>query len=628
MALSLLATILEDNILSLDELPASITNCRKLALSGAIWLKDHFPKDAVDVFIRWKSLFTELRATLIRLGLRDCYRKAFQAIESYASKGDGSERHQVQSAFRAQERQFFHKYSLSAIKALYSQDYDSVAQVLHTSDVAIDYTFKIYNPEHHNPPQSQACAVVIRHQKPPIIISISDKEVYDLLQKWPQAIYKLWQSQDEEFEQVTKSLSDVLFPEAIRTILLDPLITRVFISPDADLMCFPIDQLPLSDNDDGSTLPLYERVSVSLLSSPRELLRDTTVKKLQDSNVGNETEKRRNSHNTGTTDSFPSPVDGKAGQTQLQDCKHDPKKSELEKSTSSVHPGNGIPITELEVGCELIKEVDEIQLSHSYHECFIVANPDYRLESVGEPVSSWKLWLGSFSALLGSAGHSESRSISDLKGSQKEAETVHRLLSMNQNFKVYPPLAQKEATVSTVPGLKSPHILHLATHGYTSKQESTQYHGNFWADESSGILLAGAQTFLDKRFEKMDIKAGTGHMNSIAMCGMQLEQTRLVFVSACDSSVGSRPSQEMPDSITRALRAAGAQTVISTLWIVSDTEATEFVSYFYDHLMTYPECRPSEALIYAKAMMKQSGRSMFHWGAYVCHGLDNPVTIS
>ena len=120
-------------------------------------------------------------------------------------------------------------------------------------------------------------------------------------------------------------------------------------------MCFPIDQLPLSDND-GSTLPLYERVSVSLLSSPRELLRDATVKKLQDSNVGDETEKRRNSHNTGTSDSFPSPVDGKAGQTQLQDCKHDPKKSELEKSTSSVHPGNGIPITELEVGCELIKD--------------------------------------------------------------------------------------------------------------------------------------------------------------------------------------------------------------------------------------------------------------------------------
>ena len=122
IALSLLATLLEGNILSLDELPSSITNCRKLALSGALWLKDHFPKDAADVFIRWKSLFTELRATLIRLGLRDCYREAFQAIETHTLKGDegGRQRYQVQSAFQAKEKKFFQEFSLSAIKALYS----------------------------------------------------------------------------------------------------------------------------------------------------------------------------------------------------------------------------------------------------------------------------------------------------------------------------------------------------------------------------------------------------------------------------------------------------------------------------------------------------------------------------
>ena len=603
MALSLLATLLEGNILSLDELPSSITNCRKLALSGAIWLKDHFPKDAADVFIRWKSLFTELRATLIRLGLRNCYREAFQAIETHATKGDEGERqrHQVQSAFQAKEKKFFQEFSLSAIKALYSQDYDSVAGVLQDSDVAIDYTFKIYNPEHHNPPQSQACVVVILPQKPPLIFSISDQLVYDLLQKWPQAIYKLWYSQEEEFKQITKSLSDILFPDPVRRILLDPVVTRVFISPDADLMCFPIDQLPICDSD-GSCLPLYERVSISILSSPRELLRDLTVMKLRDSSQDSTVDSRNSDQSSSkeeeTNNSAP---DGEAKQAQATDPKADLHK--------------------------LAEEIAKLHLTESGRDCFIVANPDYKLESVGQPSSSWKQWLGSFSALLGSAGQSEGCTIHELTDSQKEAESVHCILSQSSILVVHPPLTQKEATISTMLEFKSPHILHLATHGYTSKQESIHYHGNFWTDESSGILLAGAQTFLDKKFEKMDIRAGTGHMNSIAMCGMQLEGTRLVYVSACDSSVGSRSSQEMPASITHALRAAGAQTVISTLWIVSDTEATEFATYFYKQLMARPDGSPSEALSYAKALMKQKGHSMFHWGAYVCHGVDYPLML-
>ena len=324
------------------------------------------------------------------------------------------------------------------------------------------------------------------------------------------------------------------------------------------------------------------------------------------------------------------PADEKAEQTQLHIGKPDTAKIEPDNpALPSANDHSCTSTSMAEQVYNLTENVAKLQLTKSSLECFIVANPDYRHECTDTQTSSspsWKLWLESFAGLLGSAAQSECHRIPELKGSQSEAEVVHRILGTNPSFNVHPLLTQKEATISAVLSLKSPHVLHIATHGYTSKQESTQYHGNFWADESSGILLAGAQTFLDKKFEKMDVKAGTGHMSSIAMCGMQLEQTRLAFVSACVSSVGSRPIQEMPDSITQALRAAGAQTIISTLWIVTDSEATEFVTYFYDCLMNSPKCRPSEAVSYAKAMMKQNGRSMFHWGAYVCHGLDNPVT--
>ena len=578
MALSLIATLMEGNVLSLDELPASISNLRKLALSGAIWLKDHFPKDAADVFIHWKSLFTELRAVLIRLGLRDSYRDAFQTIEKHASEGNRDEIPQVLSTFRLQEGQFLQKFSLPTIRALYDHNYDSVAEFLEASDVAIDYTFNVYNPEHRNPPQSQACAIVIQQNKQPMFFTISNKEVYDQLQKWPQAIYEMWRGQGDAFEEVTKALSDALFPEPIRQVLLDPKIMRVFISPDVDLMCLPIDQLPLRDTD-GITLPMYERVSVSILSSPREMVREATVQKLRASLLSSDN-------------------------SAAAEIAAEPEQAS----------GND----------DLSKAVSVLSVKPQFR-CYVVANPDFKLKSSANSITSWKKWLGSFGKLLGHAELPKSRLIPELASTQQEAEAVYQYLSGCPDFEVYPPITREEATISSVLGIKSPHILHLATHGYSSKQESTPYHGNFWTDESSGLLLAGAQTFLNGNFESMSVKAGSGHMNSIALCGMQLEQTHLAFVSACDSSVGARSTQEMPSSITQALRAAGALTVVSTLWVLTDQEATEFVTCFYSYLTSHPGSRPSEALACAKTQMKLAGKSMFHWGAYVCHGVDHSL---
>lgn len=617
MVLSLLATVIERNVLSLDELPASITNCRQFVLSGAIWLKDHFPEAAADVFIRWKSFFTELRAILIQLGLRDTYRAAFQAIETKAMGGDESES-DILKTFKAHESKLQQKYILSTIRVMYDQGYNAVAQALEKSDVAIDYTFKIYNPEHQTPPKSQACAVVIRPQQPPMLVIIEDKRVYDLLQQWPQAIYKLWYLQDQEFNQVSKSLSDVLFPHEVRKVLLDPLVKRAFISPDADLMCFPIDQLPLTD-EKNSTLPLFERFSVSILSSPRELVREKIIRNLKDLNTVTAKGKDVSVDVQGKAPVDHSPMPPPEESTSAS--KQSEGRSEPSKGEAFVSPEN-----EAYALSEGIRKL-QVHECNTGLECFIIANPDYKHERPPEQKaissSTWMKWLEALGGLMGIG--TESHHIQELKGSQKEAEAAYHLLVTHTKLRVHPPLMRKEASVFSLLDLKSPHVLHIATHGYCAKQESTRYRGNFWTDQSSGILLAGAQTFHERKFEKMDVKAGTGHMNAVAACGMQLDGTRLVFVSTCNSSVGTRPVQEMPDSLTQALRAAGAETIISTLWAVSDTETSEFVTYFYDRLVNIPQCRPSEALCYAKTMMKQKGESMFHWGSYTCQGLDRPL---
>ena len=582
MLLSLIATVVSNGVLSLDELPGTVTNSQEFVLSGAICLKDEFPVDSVDAFIRWKSLFTELRAVLIQVGLRNAYRSAFLSLEKYATQDPTLKNEPPIKEFKAIESQLLQKCIVPVINALYQQKAEGIQTLLNESDIVLDYTFNIYNPEYRDPPESQACGIVIRPQDNPFLFRIDNQRVYKLLIQLPKAIYELWSSY--KFHPIMKDLADALFPPNVCEYLLKPSVKRLFICPDVDLLCFPIDQLPITDSH-GTTKPLHEWFSVTFLSSPRELLRKSTVMHLQ---------KMLYSSGTGT-ESGSDHSSAKDQQIQESDLPQNDKEAE------SI--------------CDKLK-------------CYIIANPNFKLELSSESETgftfSFKSLLSSLDSLLGLSAPVEDV-ITDLVASQKEAENVHLLLSMNDKLEVKEPIVGSEATISRLLDLQSPFVLHIATHGYSGKQVSVRYKGNFWTDNSSGILLAGASTFRNKYYSKMDPKAGTGHMNAVAACGMQLDNTRLVFISTCNSSVGSRPTQEMPNSFTQAVRAAGAETVIATLWTVSDSETAEFVSYFYDHFVNTPHCRPSEAISYAKQVMKAAGKSMFYWGAFVCNGLDNPL---
>jgi tetratricopeptide (TPR) repeat protein len=567
MLLSLIATVLVKNKVSLDELPATVTNGRQFALSAALALRNVSTTITADAIIRWKSFFTELRAVLIQLGLRNGYKQAFESLENCIKPQESYSKVKVLTEFKQIESKLLESAILPVINALYLQKASLISDVLEENDVVLDYSFFIYNPEYRNPPKSQACGLAILPSgDEPILFMLDNDRVKELVIQLPKAIYSLWHDYNLQ-TPVLSELSELLFPPVIREVLLRPGVKRLFISPDVDLLCFPIDQLPFTD-DSGITKPLFEYFSISLLSSPRELLRDKTIHSLKD---------------------------------------------QLHASTSDEN---------------ILKQLESISVQEENLNCFIVANPDFEHKLVQklEPSIASKIqaFLTTFSNFFFEENFTKDP-IPPLPKSENEANNVYTLLSMSERLQVHLPITGSEATIHKLMNMQSPHVLHLATHGYSEKQMNKAYRGNFWVDTASGILLAGAKTFQQNKIDEMDPRTGTGYMSSVAGCGMDLTNTRLVFISACNSSVGSRPTQEMPSSFTQAIRSAGSDTVVSTLWTVVDDEAVEFVSYFYDHLMSKSSCKPSEALSYAKLMMKQTGKSMFHWGAYMCHGLDKPL---
>ena len=185
------------------------------------------------------------------------------------------------------------------------------------------------------------------------------------------------------------------------------------------------------------------------------------------------------------------------------------------------------------------------------------------------------------------------------------------------------------ATSKAALQVQCPFILHFATHTFSIEKESNNrlYGGNFWAASAkSGLLLAGANTFLSGNYSEVLECAGSGQLTTLAICTMNLRNTRLVYLSACSSSSGHTISGEPPITLAHAFHASGAHTVIGTLWPVSDKASSKFSSMFYSALCN-PGVHPSEALVRTKVSMQQDAEfnHWFNWAPYVCLGTDFPL---
>jgi CHAT domain-containing protein len=73
----------------------------------------------------------------------------------------------------------------------------------------------------------------------------------------------------------------------------------------------------------------------------------------------------------------------------------------------------------------------------------------------------------------------------------------------------------------------------------------------------------------------------------------------VVVLSACDTAVGPTLGQEGVLNIARAFLLAGAKSVITTLWAVSDATSTAVMRRFYENLAAGQDI--AEALSQSKA---------------------------
>jgi CHAT domain-containing protein len=190
-----------------------------------------------------------------------------------------------------------------------------------------------------------------------------------------------------------------------------------------------------------------------------------------------------------------------------------------------------------------------------------------------------------------------------LPGSAAEARTIKSL------FPEATLLLGRRATKAMVEQVKAPRILHIASHGFFLNDDGGQSAVGQNPLLRSGLALAGG-----------NLAQGDGILTALEASGLDLWGTKLVTLSACDTGVGEIRNQEGVYGLRRAFVLAGAETLVMSLWPVSDYVARDAMVGYYTRLRA--GLGRGDALREAKLGIRknQARRHPYYWAGFIQSG--------
>jgi len=201
-----------------------------------------------------------------------------------------------------------------------------------------------------------------------------------------------------------------------------------------------------------------------------------------------------------------------------------------------------------------------------------------------------------------------SRKWSALPGTKTEIENIRNILSEKKvHCDNETETAANEEAFKKMDG-SSPSILHIATHGFFLP--STLQHTN--AMFRSGLLLAGSNQSWSGNTKQTRHEDGV--LSAYEISHLDLSNTLLVTMSACETGLGGIEDNEGVYGLQRGFKMAGVKQVLMSLWSVPDKETTELMLHFYNNLLQ--EHDANKALQQAQLSMKKK-YPPYYWAAFV-----------
>ena len=217
----------------------------------------------------------------------------------------------------------------------------------------------------------------------------------------------------------------------------------------------------------------------------------------------------------------------------------------------------------------------------------VVADPQFDLDTEG----------GTSSSAPGDDSFAEElrrgEGFDPLPGTGVEGERIGKRLGVT-------PWVRKDASKSRLAGIRSPFIVHAATHGYfldAAKVLSAHFshelglknafgrlEGFGMADpmSRSGLALAGAKSYVER---KLPAEAENGLLSAADASGLDLRATELVVLSACDTARGEARVGAGVFGLQRGFVLAGAKTLVMSLAKADDLATVLLMDRFYVNLL-------------------------------------------
>ena len=181
-----------------------------------------------------------------------------------------------------------------------------------------------------------------------------------------------------------------------------------------------------------------------------------------------------------------------------------------------------------------------------------------------------------------------------LPATKDEIEDICRIIEHSgMSVRVYSKEDANEESFKSMHG-NSPNIIHVATHGYYFPDE-TAHKTSVLGDMKSytlggrhlfysGLLFAGANNVWTGK----EIKDGVedGILTADEVSRMDLSNTQLVVLSACDTGLGDIDKINGVFGLQRGFKRAGVESILMSLWKVEDEATRILMVEFYKNLMS------------------------------------------
>ncbi|MFN3939127.1 MAG: CHAT domain-containing protein, partial [Chitinophagales bacterium] len=227
-------------------------------------------------------------------------------------------------------------------------------------------------------------------------------------------------------------------------------------------------------------------------------------------------------------------------------------------------------------------------------EYFVLAESDSTVDRGG----SWKALPGTLTEIekIESLAHENKTQIKIVKGSDASEQAIKNADLTNYD------------------------VLHIATHGYFFPDaivtDSTLPGMEFRSSASplirSGIILAGGNnTWMNG---KADSLLEDGILTAYEISNLNLLNTQLVVLSACETGLGDIKGTEGVYGLQRAFQMAGAKQLLVSLWKIPDQYTAEFMQVFYTTLLSGQNAEKS---LHTARLHMQKKTDAYNWAAFV-----------